>query len=111
MKKTDELVNHCPFCGSESIEWMGDAFGEETPFHCHECDKWFSAEFVWNDFCDEAVTAVSRMLTDEVYRQNGITNANEDSSDDSWYELQEELREKMLEAAAKVINNSNFYSV
>ena len=110
MKKIDELVNHCPFCGSENIEWMGDAFGEETPFHCHECDRWFSAEFIWNDFCDAVVTTASRQLADEVYIQKGMTEPALDH-DDSWYELQEELREKMLEAAAKVINNSNFYSV
>jgi len=40
MKK--EYVDVCPFCGSENIEWMGDAFGDETPYHCHECDRWFS---------------------------------------------------------------------
>lgn len=35
-------VDICPYCGSENIEWMGDAYGdEETPFHCHECDEWF----------------------------------------------------------------------
>ena len=41
----DAEVNHCPYCGSENIEWMGDAFedeGEEvTPWHCHHCDTWF----------------------------------------------------------------------
>lgn len=38
----DDKVAFCPYCGSENIEWMGDAYGdEETPFHCHQCDKWF----------------------------------------------------------------------
>lgn len=38
-------VAFCPYCGSENIEWMGDAFGdEETPFHCHQCDKWFGVK-------------------------------------------------------------------
>ena len=39
----DELnVKYCPYCGSENVEWMGDEFGEgNTPFHCHQCDKWF----------------------------------------------------------------------
>ncbi len=41
----DQEVNYCPYCGSENIEWMGDAFGdteeEGTPFHCHQCDTWF----------------------------------------------------------------------
>lgn len=40
----DQEVNYCPYCGSENIEWMGDSFGdagENTPFHCHQCDTWF----------------------------------------------------------------------
>ena len=36
-------ITNCPHCGSENIEWVGDAFAEdnETPYHCHECDKFF----------------------------------------------------------------------
>lgn len=42
---TDSIsrVKHCPLCGSENIEYMADAFekGNDTPFHCHECDNFF----------------------------------------------------------------------
>lgn len=39
----ESAVLYCPLCGSENIEWMGDAFeeGNETPFHCHKCDSFF----------------------------------------------------------------------
>ena len=38
-----DSIMFCPYCGSENIEWMGDAFDEdnETPYHCHKCDKFF----------------------------------------------------------------------
>jgi hypothetical protein len=41
-------VDKCPLCGSENIEWMGDAFeeGNLTPFHCHQCDSFFGEEDV-----------------------------------------------------------------
>ena len=37
------IVNYCPFCGSENIEWMGESYGTDD-FHCHECDKWFGVK-------------------------------------------------------------------
>ena len=38
-------LNHCPYCGSENIEYMGDEdYWGETHFHCHECDSWFSED-------------------------------------------------------------------
>lgn len=46
-KKQDKtcIVDYCPFCGSDNVEWMGDAYGdEETPFHCHECGEWFGVK-------------------------------------------------------------------
>ena len=38
-----EDIKKCPYCGSENIEWVGDAFDEDnkTPYHCHECDLFF----------------------------------------------------------------------
>lgn len=39
-------VEKCPYCGSEIIEYVGDALPDdnETPFHCHECDRFFGID-------------------------------------------------------------------
>lgn len=44
----NENIEKCPHCGSENFEWVGDAFeeGNETPYHCHECDLFFGEKDV-----------------------------------------------------------------
>lgn len=41
-------VKFCPFCGSENISWMGDAYGDyedgTEQMYCHQCDKWFGVK-------------------------------------------------------------------
>ena len=40
-----EYIDKCPYCGSENFEFMGDNdYWNGKPFHCHECDNWFSEE-------------------------------------------------------------------
>ncbi len=45
-ESTDDVM-YCPYCGSENIEWMSDAFGtmgDTETYHCHECDSWFGVK-------------------------------------------------------------------
>ena len=52
-------VGFCPYCGSENVEWMGDALGDDA-FHCHECDTWFDMQRPNNT---ELYDDVCRVLT------------------------------------------------
>ena len=60
-----------------------------------------------NDRIEEIVTQAARTLADEAYSQNGLENPTQnsvdDGSDDSYYELQEKLRESILKAAVETI--------
>jgi hypothetical protein len=56
--------------------------------------------FEGSDEVDIAATNAASDLIDEFYNQN---NLGEDR-DETWYELQEELREKILGATTDVIN-------
>jgi hypothetical protein len=62
-----------------------------------------------NDAIDEAITNASRILADEAFIQNGQREIANDH-DDTWFELQEKVREAMLEAASKVISTEPIYS-
>lgn len=41
-------VAYCPYCGSDNISWMGDAYGDyddgTEKMYCHECDSWFGVK-------------------------------------------------------------------
>lgn len=60
-----------------------------------------------NDKIEEIVTQAASALADEAYSQNGLENPTQnsvdDGSDDSYYELQEKLRESILKAAVETI--------
>ena len=60
-----------------------------------------------NDKIGEIVTQAASALADEAYSQNGLENPTQnsvdDGSDDSYYELQEKLRESILKAAVETI--------
>lgn len=42
----DEIkIEKCPYCGSENFEHMGENdYWNGMPWHCHECDSWFSED-------------------------------------------------------------------
>ena len=61
--------------------------------------------FEGTDEVDEAVTNAASIIADAYHSQNGMQDIVDDH-DDSWYELQESLREAMLEAAMNVLNSS-----
>ena len=65
-------------------------------------------DFEGTDAVDEAVTAASSTIADEYFTQNGLQDVAADH-DDSWYELQEELRDAMLEAAFGVCNENRWF--
>lgn len=58
--------------------------------------------FECNDEIEEAVTEASRVITDAFYVQNGCDEIAEDH-DDEWFDLQEQIRAAMLEAASQVV--------
>ena len=60
--------------------------------------------FEYTDRVDEAVTRAASIIADEFYRQNG-----EEEHDDSWYELQEDLRKAMLTASFGVVSLAETY--
>ena len=60
--------------------------------------------FEGTDAIDETVTVAASVIADEFFIQNEMQDVVDDH-DDSWYELQESLREKMLNAAFEVIND------
>lgn len=38
-------IDCCPYCKSENFEHMGDNdYWNGMPYHCHECDSWFSED-------------------------------------------------------------------
>ena len=38
-------IEKCPYCGSENFEHMGENdYWNGMPWHCHECDSWFSED-------------------------------------------------------------------
>lgn len=38
-------IDCCPYCKSENFEHMGDNdYWNGMPWHCHECDSWFSED-------------------------------------------------------------------
>ena len=40
-----EKIKCCPYCKSENFEYMGDNdYWNGMPWHCHECDSWFSED-------------------------------------------------------------------
>ncbi len=64
-----------------------------------------------NDRIEEIVTQAASALADEAYSQNGLENPTQnsvdDGSDDSYYELQEKLRESILKAAIETIKTED----
>ena len=64
-----------------------------------------------NDKIEEIVAQAARALADEAYSQNGLENPTQnsvdDGSDDSYYELQEKLRESILKAAVETIKTED----
>ena len=50
------------------------------------------------DKIDEAITNAASVITDEYFRQNGMDEIA-DNHDDEWYDLQEEIRANLLNAA------------
>lgn len=66
--------------------------------------------FEGTDEIDEAVTNAASVIADAYFSQNGLHNVRnddvDDDSDDSWYELQESLRDAMLNAATEVLNSA-----
>ena len=58
------------------------------------------------DEIEEAVTNAASVIADAYHVQNGMQDIANDH-DDSWYELQENLREAMLDAAWDVLNSAN----
>ena len=56
------------------------------------------------DEIEEAVTNAASVIADAYHVQNGMQDIANDH-DDSWYELQENLREAMLGAAMDVLNS------
>ena len=52
-------------------------------------------KFNGNDNIEIAITHAASVLADEYFAQNGIENDH----DDEWYNVQEKLREAMLETA------------
>ena len=63
-------------------------------------------KFEGNDKIDEAVTNASRVLADEAFIQNGLPEIAEEH-DDTWFSFQEKLREAMLDAAFRVIDEEH----
>lgn len=59
-----------------------------------------------DDEIEEAVTEASRVITDKFYVQNGHEDEAEDHDDD-WFDLQERVREAMLDAAVNVLNEAS----
>ena len=57
------------------------------------------------DEIEEAVTNAASVIADAYHAQNGMQDIANDH-DDSWYELQESLREAMLNAAMNVLNSA-----
>ena len=57
------------------------------------------------DEIEEAVTNAASIIADAYHSQNGMQDITDDH-DDSWYELQEDLREAMLNAAMNVLNSA-----
>jgi len=57
------------------------------------------------DEIEEAVTNAASVIADAYHVQNGMQDIANDH-DDSWYELQENLREAMLNAAMNVLNSA-----
>lgn len=57
--------------------------------------------FYGNDNVEDAAARCSSMLADEFYSQN---NLDKEEDDESWYELQETLRERILKAAKEVFD-------
>jgi hypothetical protein len=64
-----------------------------------------------NDKIEEIVTQAASALADEAYSQNGLENPTQssvdDGSDDSYYELQEKLRESIFKAAVEAIKTED----
>ena len=50
----------CPYCGSENIERIGDAFEEDnkTPYHCHECNSLFGEEDITRENIRHKLSAI-----------------------------------------------------
>lgn len=98
------------------------------------CKPWYSALTSWNlrsnlllseinelidqvksdvkglegtDAIDEAVKNASSVIADEHFVQIGQKEVADDHDDD-WYDLQEELRDAMLDAAFKVCKKYNY---
>lgn len=43
--ETEIKITKCPYCGSENFEYMGENdYWNGMPWHCHECDCWFSED-------------------------------------------------------------------
>ena len=65
-EEQDDDITCCPYCGSENIEWVGDAFepSNATPYHCHECDKFFGKEDTEREDIRHKISAIL-MDTDE----------------------------------------------
>jgi hypothetical protein len=57
------------------------------------------------DEIEEAVTNAASVIADAYHVQNGMQDIANDH-DDSWYELQENLLEAMLNAAMNVLNSA-----
>ena len=55
-------------------------------------------KFEGNDNIEEAVTNAASVLCDEYFKQNGMAEVAEEHTDE-WYELQEALRETILDKA------------
>ena len=63
-------------------------------------------KFEGNDRIEEAITNASNVLADEAFKQNGQSDMVVDHND-TWYAFQEKLREAMLNAAFKVIDEED----
>lgn len=60
------------------------------------------------DEIEDAITNAASIIADAYHSQNGRQDVTDDH-DDAWYELQEDLREAMLNAALGILN-SNYYA-
>ena len=69
--------------------------------------KYDGKDLKGSDAIEEAVKNASSVIADEHFVQIGQKEVADDHDDD-WYDLQEELRDAMLDAAFKVCEKYNY---